>query len=267
MLEKNGVGIAAISYDSQETLRDFADKHAIGFPLLSDRDSRVICRFGIFNSNIAPDLRAHGVPHPVSFLVTPDGLLLRKYFVDNYQHRVTGAAIVLREFGGVDLDAPVTIIRSGALSAEIGLSSSKAFAGQEISLLARFELEPGWHIYGTPLPAAYTPTSITFDDPKIISQSFELPGASQTFVVALDETLPVHAGSFRGLGSLLLRFPIDAGQTVLSGTLSFQQCSDMVCEPPQSISFALPLTIEVFIDAERKKYPSHFRPSRHCVGP
>ena len=65
MLEKNGVRIAAVSYDSQEILRGFADKHGIGFPLLSDHDSAVIRRFGIFNTNIAPGLRAHGVPHPV----------------------------------------------------------------------------------------------------------------------------------------------------------------------------------------------------------
>ena len=81
MLEKNGVRIAAVSYDSQELLRNFAEKHAIGFPLLSDPDSAVIRRFGIFNSNIAPGLRAYGVPHPVDYLVAPDGIVIRKYLL------------------------------------------------------------------------------------------------------------------------------------------------------------------------------------------
>ena len=44
-------------------------------------DSAVIRRFGIFNTNIAPGLRAHGVPHPVDYLVAPDGIVIRKYFV------------------------------------------------------------------------------------------------------------------------------------------------------------------------------------------
>ena len=66
MIEKSGFGIAAVSYDSQETLRQFAEKYRIRIPLLSDRDSAVIRSFGILNTNIEPSLRAHGVPHPVS---------------------------------------------------------------------------------------------------------------------------------------------------------------------------------------------------------
>ena len=113
-------------------------------------------------------------------------------------------------------------------------------------------LEPGWHIYGTPLPDHYTATSITFDDPKVIRQSFELPPARPMEITALDETLPVYGGSFQGRGSLLLKFPIAAGKTVLSGQLRFQQCSDTICEAPETIPFELPLAIEVFMDADRK---------------
>jgi hypothetical protein len=250
--EKNGVRIAAVSYDSQETLKAFAQKHGIGFPLLSDHNSAVIRRFGIFNTNIAPGLRAHGVPHPVEYLVAPDGILIRKYLVENYQHRVTASAVVLHEFGVVGEQAPVITLQSGALTLEVALSGPKAFAGQEIGFLARFKLDPGWHVYGTPLPAPYTATSITFDDPKIIRQSFELPAARPMEITALGETPPVYGGSFQGLGSLLLKFPIVAGETVLSGQLRFQQCSDTMWEAPETIPFELPLTIEVFMDAERK---------------
>jgi hypothetical protein len=253
MLEKNGIRIAAVSYDSQEILKGFADKNAIGFPLLSDRNSAVIRRFGIFNTNISPELRAHGVPHPVDYLVAPDGVVIRKYFVPNYQHRVTGSSVVLREFGVVDDDAAVTILQSGALTVEIGLSAAKAFAGQEIGFSAKFRLEPGWHIYGAPLPPAYTATSIIFDDPKVIRQSFVLPQAQPLEIPVLAETLPAYSGSFQVVGSLLLKFPIESGKTVLSGQLNFQQCTDTLCDPPQSIPFELPLTIEVFRDAERKK--------------
>jgi len=102
-------------------------------------------------------------------------------------------------------------------------------------------------LYGAPLPEAYTPTSITFDDTNIICQSFELPEPQPIGIAALGETLPVYGGSFRGLGSLLLKFPIDAGRTILSGELHFQQCSDTVCEAPQTVRFELPLTIEPFM--------------------
>ena len=71
-------------------------------------------------------------------------------------------------------------------------------------------------------------------------------------MTALGETLPVYGGSFQGRGSLLLKFPMDVGKTVLSGQLRFQQCSDTMCEAPETIPFELPLTIEVFMDADRK---------------
>ena len=252
-LEAKGVRIAAVSYDSREVLRGFGEKHGIGFALLSDSESAVIRRFGIFNTNIAPGLRAHGVPHPVDYLVAPDGILIRKYFVPNYQHRVTASEVILREFGARGVDASAVTLPCGALTVEIGLSGAKAFAGQEIGFLAEFKLEPGWHVYGAPLPEAHTPTSITFDDPKIIRQSFELPEARPMEIAALGETLPVYGGSFRGLGSLLLKFPIDAGRTVLSGQLHFQQCSDTVCDAPQTVPFELPLTIEpVMVPTPRK---------------
>jgi hypothetical protein len=255
LLEKNGVRIAAVSYDSHEILKGFAEKHGIGYPLLSDHDSDVIRRFGIFNANIAPGLRAHGVPHPVNYLVAPDGILIRKYFVPNYQHRVTASAVVLQEFGAVAEDAATVILRSSALTVEIGLSGGKAFAGQEISFFARFKLEPGWHVYGAPLPDAYTAASITFDDPRIVRQSFALPVAQPMGIAALGEILPVYDGSFQGRGSLLLKFPVEAGQFVLSGKLHFQQCSDTVCEAPETVAFELPLTIEPFMVPTVKKNP------------
>jgi hypothetical protein len=253
VLESNGVRIAAVSYDSQEVLKGFAEAHGIGFPLLSDRDSAVIRAFGIFNMNIAEGLRAHGVPHPVDYLVAPDGVLIRKYYVPNYMHRVTASAVVLQEFNEVDKDAAAATLQSGALTVEIGLSGSKTFAGQEIGFRAKFKLAPGWHIYGTPLPDAYTAASIVFDDPKVTLQSFDLPSAEPMEIASLGETLPVYGGAFEGRGSLLLKFPLEAGPTTLSGTLRFQQCTDAVCEPPESISFELPLTLEPFMFPPPKK--------------
>jgi hypothetical protein len=241
MLEKSGIRIAAVSYDSPEILKSFADERDIAFPLLSDRDSAVIRRFGILNVNIAPGLRAHGVPHPVSYLVAPDGLVIRKYFVENYQHRVTAASVALREFGGMSENAAVTTIQSGALTAQIALTGARVFAGQEVSFSANFQLQPGWHIYGA--DNEFTATSVTFDDPKVVRQSFHLP----------TDQGPIYAGSIQAHGSLLLKFPIPAGKTALSGRLRFQQCSDTVCEPPETIAFELPLTLEVFVDAEGKK--------------
>jgi hypothetical protein len=253
MLEKNGVHVAAVSYDSKEILAAFAQKHSIGFPLLSDKGSETIRKFGIFNSNMAPDLRAFGVPHPVNYLVNPDGTVFKKYFVPNYQHRVTGSAVALREFGTVESDAPMVTLERGALVVQIGLPSAKAFAGQEVSFFAHFELRPGWHIYGTPVPPGYTTTAITFEGPSVVRQKLELPAAEMLDIPALGETLPVYRGSFGGIGTLLLRHPLPEGRLALEGRLACQQCSDTVCEPPEMMSFELALTLEPFMISERDK--------------
>lgn len=253
LLEKEGVRLAAISYDSPETLAAFAGKHGIGYPLLSDRDSAVIRRFGIFNTNIAPGLRAYGVPHPVEYLVAPDGTVVRKYFVPNYQHRVTGSAVALREFGAADRAAPAVTLRRGALTLTIGLAAAQGFAGQEIGFFADFELAPGWHVYGASVPEAYTPTSVTFDDPNVVGQSFDLPPAEPMEFAALGETIPVYSGSFRGTGLLLLKFPIGAGEITLRGQARFQQCGESVCEAPETVPFALRLTLQPFLVATPAK--------------
>ena len=253
LIEKEGFRIAAISYDSREKLRHFAQQYQIGFPLLSDAGSEVIRSFGILNANIDPSLRAHGVPHPVQYLVAPDGIVIRKYFVPNYQHRVAASTVALREFGGLSERAPAVILKSGALTVQVGLATERAFAGQEIAFFANFTLEPGWHVYGAPLPENYTATSVIFGDPKIIRQTFELPPATPLRFADLGETLPVYSGSFRGVATLLLKYPLDDGKIALAGHVRFQQCSDAICEPPESLPFELPLTLEPFLVAPQRK--------------
>jgi AhpC/TSA family/Disulphide bond corrector protein DsbC len=244
LLEKNGVKIAAISYDSREILAAFAGKYAIGYPLLSDRGSEIIRRFGIFNLNMAPELRAYGVPHPVEYLVSPEGVVVTKYFVSNYQHRVTASAVALREFSEVSGDAPGVDLESGALRARIGLSSRRAFAGQEVGFFARFTLQPGWHTYGLPLPEGHTATSIEFDGPAVARQDVTWPQPEIVEFPLLNEALPVYSGLFEIRGRLLLKFPLLDGELILHGRLRFQQCGDSVCEPPRAISFELPLTLD-----------------------
>lgn len=184
----------------------FANKYAIGYPLLSDKESSVIRRFGIFNFNTAPELRAYGVPHPVEYLVSPDGVVVKNYFVPNYQHRVAASTVALREFGEVSGDSPVITLESGALGARIGLSSRRAFAGQEVGFFARFTLQRGWYTYGLPLPEGHTATSIEFDGPAVVRQDARWPEPETVVFPLLNEALPVYSGSFELGGRLLLKF-------------------------------------------------------------
>jgi peroxiredoxin len=46
-----GLRLVAISYDSPDTLRKFADSRGIAFPLISDSGSAIIKRYWLFNES------------------------------------------------------------------------------------------------------------------------------------------------------------------------------------------------------------------------
>jgi len=83
----------AISYDSVEVLNRFAAKQSITFPLLSDPESRTIEAYGIRNQE-AKGSRIDGVPHPGTFIIDADGVIVAKLFHEGYKKRHTGSEIL-----------------------------------------------------------------------------------------------------------------------------------------------------------------------------
>jgi len=93
---KQGLGITAISYDSQKILREFADRKHITFPLLSDVDAEVIKQFGILNHNVPKNNKNYGIPFPGQYIVDQNGIVLSKYFENNHRERVTRESVLIR---------------------------------------------------------------------------------------------------------------------------------------------------------------------------
>ena len=93
-IRKQGLGLVAISYDSPETLKRFAESRAISFPLISDAGSAIITRFGILNEQQKPGTASYGIPHPGTFIVDRRGVVTARFFEDAYQERYTAAAIL-----------------------------------------------------------------------------------------------------------------------------------------------------------------------------
>jgi peroxiredoxin len=95
-LEAAGYCLYAISYDTQEQLRTFADKHGIRDRLLSDIDSVVIKRYGILNTLISPDepgRRWYGIPFPGTYVTDQRGVVVRKFFNRHHAIRESGETI------------------------------------------------------------------------------------------------------------------------------------------------------------------------------
>lgn len=86
-LAERGWTLAALSYDSAETLAGFAAKEEIGYPLLSDEGSATITAFGLFNAEMEPDTRYYGIPHPAIVFVRADGTVAAVLREEGYRKR------------------------------------------------------------------------------------------------------------------------------------------------------------------------------------
>lgn len=234
--------------------------------MLSDTGSKVIRAFGILNTNVPEDHKMmYGMPWPGEYLIAPDGIVRDKLFLRNYEHRATASEVVLRNFD--DAGANSVAVEAGVLHAKVSLSTDRCFPGQELGLALDLRLDPGWHIYGKPLPASYQAVELTLESPLIAEQSLELPAAQPLLLQALGETLPVYDGGLKAHGKVGIKWSppmpapflkplgemIQPGSYSIAGTLKFQACSDTVCEPPQVIKFTLPLTIAAGVPPAPKK--------------
>jgi peroxiredoxin len=85
--QKEKVQILAVSVDSHEDSKKFAQmmrsrfEGEFDFPLLEDKDHKVIDRYGIYN----PD--GKGWPHPSTFVIDPQGVVRWKFVEVDYKKR------------------------------------------------------------------------------------------------------------------------------------------------------------------------------------
>jgi AhpC/TSA family/Disulphide bond corrector protein DsbC len=250
-LKRNGVNVASISYDSDEILNRFVDQYHLTYPMLSDHDSLIIRKFGILNTNVPPGTRFYGIPFPGQYLLAPDGTVRDKLFLPDYQTRPTASEALLKEYGISAADNGVTITAED-VQAAIVVSDKRSFSGQRLGTAVNFKIAQGWHVYGEPLPAGYTPTSVKFDDDLLASQALEFPQAKAVKFELLGETLPVYQGQFRATGYILLKQKLPPGEQKLTGTVNFQECNDKICKLPQSARFEIPIRIEPYVPAAPK---------------
>ena len=169
-LEAPGLGVVAISYDSEEVLADFSQRGGITFPLLSDDDSRVITEFGILNTVAAegrgpnaedPEVVADvakyvslfgasemivGTPYPGTFMLDPDGVVGSRFFEDSYQERNTASNIMLKlGTGGTSVEG--TEISSNYVEILTYPSDASVAPGERLSLVLDIVPVPNMHLY------------------------------------------------------------------------------------------------------------------------
>ena len=275
-LRAQGLGVAAISYDTEEVLAAFAERRGVkDVPLLSDDDSEVIRAFGIYNhiaeEGIGPnaedpavkaDVNQYvsvfganpmivGTPFPGTFIVDREGRVTSRFFEEFYRERNTAANIMLK------LGTPISgIAGSSGETAHLEISASQS--NPDILVGSRFHLalditpKPTMHVYA---PGAeelgYRVIGLELDVPSFLRVlPAEYPASEIYHFEPLDEHVPVYQRPFRLVQEIVVEGDPESAARLaeidaltLTGRLDYQACDDAVCFNPASVPLTWTLTV------------------------
>jgi hypothetical protein len=262
-IKKQGLGVAALSYDSIGTLKSFADRQHITYTLLSDPDSKVIRTFNILNETTKPGTTTYGIPYPGVYIISAQGKVVSKYFEDDYKDRVSTADILARQFG-----APVRAAQNASetdhLRITTAASNDLARPGLRIALSLEIELKAGMHVYA-PGVEDYIPIDWRLDDggPAAKRHAFNYPRSEMLRLAAINETVPVYRGRIRivreitfGQEAALKPLVSASGDLVVKGSFRYQACDDRKCYVPQEVPLEWRFKYE---GLDRQRAPSQFQ--------
>ena len=239
-ITRQGLGLIAISYDSPETLKKFADSRGITFPLVSDAGSAIIRKYGLLNETVDPKSRSYGIPHPGTFIVDRRGVVRSRFFEDAYQERYT-AATILSTLGAGVAGSPMTA-NTAHLTMTASISDATAAPGERLAIVANVTPKPGMHLYA-PGKHDYQVVGLTLDAQPWMRPHATIYPASQIYhFKPLDERVEVFMKPFQLRRDVTLLATPDAQKLLagvttitITGALEYQACDDKVCFNPERV--------------------------------
>lgn len=257
-LKKNGIGLAAITYDPVAVLAGFAKRRDITFPLLSDPGSSTIKRYGILNTTVPEsNAQTYGIPFPGTFMLNSQGVVTARFFEPAYQERNTVASILARL--GNDVDVRATRVSSPQIELTSFATDSTVAAGTHFSVVLDVRPAPGVHVYA-PGATGYRPIALSIQpQPGVLVRDAQYPQPEIYHFKPLNEHVLVFQRPFRIIQDLAIEATPD-GQAALKdmssltikGVLSYQACDDKLCFTPQSVPLTWTVTFRQ-LDRERAK--------------
>ena len=277
ILSEQGLGVAAISYDSVDVLSDFAQRRGITFPLLADDDSSAISEFGILNTVAAegvgenaddPDVKADvakyvsafganpmivGTPYPGTFMIDGDGKVTSRFFEEFYRERNTTTNVMLKLGMGL---SPIAAVEGETAHLKFTAypSNTSVTVGTRFSLALDVTPGPNMHVYA---PGAeekgYRVIGFNLDQPEIARiEPVTYPESEIYYFEPLDEHVPVYQEKFTILQEVVMNGDARAEEVMstldaltLTGTLEYQACDDAICFLPQSIPVYFTVDLEM----------------------
>src|SRR5262250_1171557 len=223
--------LAAISYDSEAILTDFAKRHKIEFPLLADPDSKVIRSFDILNTE-AKGMNK-GMALPGFFYIDDSGVIREKYFEAKYTNRFTANNVIGKLFPELTQEVSQNV-EAPHLRLTLGQSDRTVVPGSRLTLTVQVELPPGVHVY-SPGVKGYKPIQLVLHPSGGIEPAPPLyPSSKILYLQAIKEQVPVFEGKFRITQDVTIpvskvgagvRAMLGSSNTVsIAGELQYQAC-------------------------------------------
>ena len=242
-IRKQGLGLVAISYDSPETLKRFAESRAIRFPLISDAGSAIITRFGILNEQQKPGTASYGIPHPGTFVVDRKGVVTARFFEDAYQERYTAAAILAAQ--GINPDGTSLTAQTNHLRVSASISDATVAPGERVSIVVVVTPQPTMHVYA-PGKHDYRVVRLNIDpQPWLRAHDTRYPPSEIYHFKPLDERVEVYSKPFRLVQDVTILATPEVQKTLatmptvtITGALEYQACDDKVCYNPARVPFS-----------------------------
>ena len=239
-IQRQGLGLAAISYDAPEVLKKFADSRGITFPLISDRDSAIIKRYGLLNTTVEPGTRSYGIPFPGTFIVDRRGIVRSRHFEDAYQERNTVASLLVAR--GVTPFGPAMTVETPHLALTAAVSDDVVAPGERVSLVFEISPKPRMHVYA-PGGHSYQVVRVLLDpQPWLRTHEMSYPASEIYHFTPLDERVEVYQKPFRLVQEVTLLATPEAQKLLgalddvtISGRLEYQACDDKLCYAPQTV--------------------------------
>jgi hypothetical protein len=256
--EALGIELYAISYDDQRVLREFGDKQAIPYRLLSDINSKVIRRYGILNDQVGRgDAFLEGIPYPGVYVTDEEGIVVAKFFHDTYKKRDSPQLLIDAAMGRLVISDDEQRARGGDenVSISVFVHGGKGTIRQGIvrELVVRCELGEGMHVYGEPVPEGMKPVTLKVKGPPgLVLEDPVFPPVETMRLESMAMDLPVWSGTldirvpFYAVGELASETrPLDAETAEIDIEFEYQACTDATCFLPKKENLRISLDLDV----------------------
>jgi AhpC/TSA family/Disulphide bond corrector protein DsbC len=259
--ERQGIKLAAISYDSEPILKYFADRQHIDFPLLADPNSKAIRDYHVLNTEAVGQFQ--GMARPGYFLIDQKGIIREKFFEAKYRERLSGNNVIAKLFPELGEEV-VSTVQAPHLEISVQQSDRSVVPGGLITLITEVRLPRDVHVYA-PGTKGYKPVELVIDSaPNLEFRPAMYPQSKVLFMPAIDERVPVFEGTFRIRQDVKVSSAAEfssslgtAGKTLtIHGTLRYQACDHKTCFLPNTVPVDWQLQV---LPLDRERAPEEIR--------